>query len=133
MDKKKLFTILIGLMLIGLMATSVLNFGIGGDGDRFKYRDYVFGRTQAGWVTYKDDKPIFLLYDPRDIEHLEANVNIDSLYSVSKIYLSVNPGDSINRAVQEFFRNIKFNVPIINACTVDVEVCADLPIKNLIH
>jgi hypothetical protein len=71
--------------------------------------------------------------NPKDLENIQIpNINLQDLNSAQKIYLSINPNENIQQAYAYFNTNIKplLNTILINSCTINIEKCADLPLKT---
>lgn len=132
-NKKKIFVIGIGIFIIGIMVLSVLDLSINNSQqtEKVTYKGINFVKTNNGWLGYKDDKPVYLVYSPLETANITMNINnIELLSLTSKNYLSSLPEDGLNEAISSFINRARLQRTPVSACYEDIKSCADLPIKT---
>jgi len=128
--KKLILPIILSFLMIGSVFTVFLS---GSNENKIKYHNLKFTKTNEGWSSYLNDQKIVLMNNPKDLENIQIpNINLQDLNSAQKIYLSINPNENIQQAYAYFNTNIKplLNTILINSCTINIEKCADLPLKT---
>ncbi len=134
---KKILTLTLGVFIIGTMILSIFGYSRGsgaslGNVNYYDYNGYKFIETEQGWLTYINNNPVVFYFGPRDLENFQASVDLrtNNLNYLEKIYLSFNPNENLQLAIQEFTKFIKFNSNFVIACSEDVTGCENLPIKT---
>ncbi len=133
---KKIAPIIIGLFIIAVMVLSVLEIGNNNNEETIKYNDHKFTKINDRWVTYIDKSRIALLYNPKELEGINADVNYNSLLLSNKIYLSINYEDQgLFIPANEIIINknlLGLTNQMIAACSYDNSVCKEknLPFKT---
>ncbi|MFH0936338.1 MAG: hypothetical protein V1815_01510 [Candidatus Woesearchaeota archaeon] len=127
--------LILPLILVFLMIGSTFTIFLSGSSNEneVKYNNLKFTKTDEGWLSYINNQKIVLMNNPKDLENIQiSNINLQDLNSAQKIYLSINPNENIQQAYLHFNINIKplLKSNIINSCTVDIEKCANIPIKT---
>lgn len=130
MASKKLITLLLAFFIITIMVASVLNSRSINSENTIKYKGYKFIKSDQGWLTYINDQPIILNNNPKDLENIQINFNLNDLNSNEKIYLSLNPNDNLNLAIAKFSTYIELSPRIVPSCYEDNEQCSNSPIKT---
>ncbi len=128
--RKELYTYLIGIFIIMLMVLSVVNLN-SDEEEQIEYGELTFVPTNSGYLAYDGDDPIVVLSNPEELKELEVEgMDVSSLDSLSKVYISLNPEDSYQNAVYDFYNNMELTTWTTEACYEDSEACATLPIKT---
>lgn len=126
--KKKIFSIVIGLFFIFIMAMSALYYGLDDSGtEKVEYNGLKFVNTGEGWVAYNNEEKIVIWTDPRELE--DYNVDISGFEILNKVYLSLNLEENIRYAVNDLEKNFEFK-QLSLACFEDNELCAEMPLKT---
>lgn len=118
-----------------IMITSILGFMNSPDTEQqYKYNDHLFTQTDKGWITYVNNRPLLLAYDPQSLESISIDdISLSELNSAQKTYLSTNPEDNLNQvALYNFQQNIipLLSARLVTSCTVDIPQCSEKPIKT---
>ncbi len=130
-NKKKIFVIGIGIFIISIMVLSVLDINNSQETEKVTYKGINFVKTYNGWLGYKDDNPIYLVYNPLETANITMNINNIDLFSLTaKNYISSLPEDGLNEAISNFINRARLQRTPINSCYKDTKSCADLPIKT---
>lgn len=130
--KKLILPLILVFLMIGSIFTIFLS-GSSNNSNEVTYNNLKFTKTDTGWISYINNKQIVLINNPNDLKNIQIpNINLQDLNSAQKIYLSVNPNENIQQAYALFNTDIKplLRSNIINACTVDIAKCANLPLKT---
>ncbi|MBI2667961.1 hypothetical protein HYX17_04310 [Candidatus Woesearchaeota archaeon] len=135
-DKKNL-TIILGIFIIGTMILSTFGYSsfsgfTSADANYYDYNEYKFIETNQGWSTYINNNQVVFFFGPRDLEDFQLDVDLKSnnLDYLEKVYISFNPDDNLQPAIQEFIKFIKIESNFVIACSEDVKGCENLPIKT---
>jgi hypothetical protein len=134
--RKEFFTILIGAFFILLMALSAVNMGSNDEDvlDTVEYNGLEFSTAlnYNGWLaTTETGQQIILTYSPEFLSEIELDkVNLKSFNEKEKVYLSINPYETVQVALQDFQANIQFQARYVISCYEDNDVCKDLPLKT---
>jgi hypothetical protein len=128
--KKLILPLILVFLMIGSVFTVFLSDN--NNENEIKYNNLKFTKTNEGWLSYINDRKIVLINNPKDLENIQININLQDLNSAQKIYLSINPNENIQQAYIHFNANIKplLKSILINSCTLDIEKCANLPLKT---
>ena len=134
MDKKKKYNLVFAIFIISILVFSILGYAFKGSPNTTKFKGFKFTKNNQGlWTTRINDKSIYLLNNPKELENI-SNINIDvsKLNNLQKIYLSSDPSEPINNLLVGFSANI---LPLITttmrqACFVDIYACKDFPLKD---
>jgi hypothetical protein len=129
--KKQFFTYLIGIFIIMLMVLSVVSLDSNED-EAIEYNDLKFVASASGYLAYTEDKEqIIILTNPTELLELESTeITLNSLVTLEKIYISLNPTDNYQNAVYDLTRNIALPTQQVLACHEDNELCTDLPLRT---
>lgn len=88
--------LLIGGIIAFVMIASIIGFAVTNTSDevqnRVKYKDYVFYRTESGWVTTIANTRFGFRSIPLDLE----NITMPNLIIPSKVYLTTDSSEMIN-------------------------------------
>ena len=128
--------LILPLILVFLMIGSIFTIFLSGSSNNLNevtYNNLKFTKTDTGWISYINNKQIVLINNPNDLKNIQIpNINLQDLNSAQKVYLSVNPNENIQQAYALFNTDIKplLRLNVINACTVDIQKCANLPLKT---
>lgn len=131
--KKQFLTVLIGIFFIALMVLSALYYGYDKDSTgKIDYQGLSFVQTDSGWLAYvNDQEKITIATNPDDLDVEFEKVDYYPVESLGKIYLSVNPYDQVQSAVQELERNgFLEQQTVVMACYEDNDACSELPLKT---
>lgn len=131
-NKTRLF---LPIFIALIMITSILGFMHSPDTEQqYKYNGHLFTQTDKGWVTYVNNRPLSLAYDPQSLESISIDdISLSELNSAQKTYLSTNPEDNLNQvALYNFQQNIipLLSTRLVTSCTVDIPKCSEKPIKT---
>jgi hypothetical protein len=132
-SNKNYYIILLGAMIIVIMVGSAMDLWKNDKNEgAYEYKGLKFTQTEAGWMAYKaDNSQLVLFTNPAELANMTIpSVNTDMLNYYSKIYLSYNPKERVRTALSQFIRNIPITPLVVQACTVDNELCKDLPLKT---
>jgi len=131
--KKQFFSILVGLFFIGIMVFSALYYGMDKEEiQKVEYNGLTFVQTNQGWMSYvNDEDSIILSYNPEEIDEEFEKVSYAHMKTLGKVYLSTNPYDNVQSAIQELYRNgFLDQTQVVIACYEDNEACSELPLKT---
>ena len=114
-----------------LMVLSVVNLNSDEEG-AIEYNDLKFVASSSGYLAYNsDEEQIIILTNPTELLDLEiGSISLNSLSSLEKIYISLNPNDDYQNAIYDFSRNIPLPSQQVLSCYEDHEDCSDLPLKT---
>ncbi|MDD4878675.1 MAG: hypothetical protein PHO02_06620 [Candidatus Nanoarchaeia archaeon] len=132
-SNKKMYVGLLGLMIIAIMVGSAADLWRGDEKEgAYEYKGLSFAQTDAGWVAYKpDNSQVWIMTNPAELENITIPyLNTAMLRTYGKLYVTYNPKERVRAALNQFFKNIPVPQLVVPACTVDVEECAELPLKN---
>lgn len=129
---KKVLTSFLGIFLISVMVLSAL--GLNPDAEeKVVYKDMKFYHADTGkWQTFlADGKQVVVSTDPSAFAAMDVpSLDFSSLSSLQKLYISMNPQDSVQNAVYD----IDFNLPLPPqtdlACYEDNDQCSTFPLKT---
>lgn len=126
----KIVKIALPIFICCIMITSILGYMNSSSSEKIKYKGYKFYKIEDKFVGYINDVKVILMNNPNELENYSINLNLDSLNSAQKIYLSINPKDKLFLGTLE--TNIfPFLIPkLIISCYEDNEECANLPLKT---
>ncbi len=130
--KQKLVTAAIGGFIILVMVGSLMqSYGEEKQGLQ-TYKGIEFTNTGNGWVGYTGGgKQVFLATSPSELKNISIQIPyISTLNLLDKIYISSDPRESVRTALYMFEKNIPLSPTKVGACTVDIQACVDLPLKN---
>lgn len=132
-SNKKLFVGFLGLMIIAIMVLSVMNASNDDEeAGSYEYKGLSFAQTDAGWVAYKpDNSQVWIMTNPKELENITIPyVNTAMLMTYGKLYVTYNPKERVRIALNQFFKNIPVPQLVVPACTVDIDECVNVPLKN---
>lgn len=133
-SNKKIYIGFLGLMIIAIMVGSAADLWKGDDEVQgaYEYNGLSFAQTDAGWVAYRpDNSQVWILTNPKELENITLPyVNTAMLRTYSKLYVTYNPKERVKAALNQFFKNMPVPQLVVPACTVDIEECKDMPLKN---
>lgn len=137
--REKSYTkLVISLFIAFIMVSSILGYyyGTSEDIESYKYNEYNFKKIDNRWVTYIGKTPYYLTYDPKSLEDIEINrnLNLAEFNSAKKIYLTFNPDEIPGEVISEmqiyFMPLLSSKVFFIMACTEDIPRCEDAVLKT---
>ncbi|MBU2589312.1 MAG: hypothetical protein KKB39_00955 [Nanoarchaeota archaeon] len=130
--KRNIYLYFLGALIVLIMVGGAINMDSDDDGDSYDYKGIKFVRMNEGWSAYLDDgRQIFVLSNPAELNNLTiSNVYFSGLNNLEKIYITYNPEERVRTALSQFYNGIKLTPRKVPACTVDIELCADVPIKT---
>lgn len=128
--RKQLYIYLIGVFIISIMVFSVIN--LNSETEKIiEYNGLKFIETSSSYIANKENRQIQIITNPKDLKDIQTQkINLNTLNSLSKIYISLNPYSSYQTALYDFYRNINLAPLKIDACYEDSELCSNLPIKT---
>ncbi len=131
-SRKRMYVGLLGLLIIAIMVGSALQWGREEDEGAVEYKGLKFAQTNAGWVAFKpDNSQLLLLTSPAELQNMTIPyLGVQKLNTYSKIYVTYNPKERVRAALNQFFKNVPITPLVVPACTVDIELCAESPLKN---
>lgn len=132
-SNKKLYVGFLGLLIIAIMVGSAMDLWKDEEEQGgYEYKGLSFAQTDAGWVAYKpDNTQVWIMTNPKELENITLPyVNTAMLKTYGKLYVTYNPKERIRVALNQFFKNIAVPQLVVPACTVDIEECVDMPLKN---
>jgi len=128
--RKEFMTYGVGLFIIVIMATSALSMW-GGEEEGVEYGGLTFVETGYGWQTYIGNQKILISSYPELLENVTIDsVNFGNLNLMSKIYISINPYDGYQQALNDFQSNIQILPQTVYACYEDNDLCSDMVLKD---
>jgi|SRR3989344_1506377 len=133
--QSKLKKLILPLFIIFIMVFSIFGYfsDSNGNAEKKDYHGYKFVDSGQGWITYKGDKQIIIQTDPSILQYYQdINIKLDDLNSAEKIYLTLNPQESVYGAANILLNQLQSltSTQIILACTEDVEECSNIPLKT---
>lgn len=132
-SSKKYYIAFLGLMIIAIMVGSAADLWRNDEEQQgIEYNGLKFAQTDMGWVAFKpDNSQLTIMTNPNELKNITLPyVNLAMLKTYSKVYVTYNPKERVRVALNQFFRNIPVAPLVVPACTVDVEECAEMPLKN---
>jgi len=131
----KLKKLILPLFIIFIMVFSIFGYFSASNEtiEKEEYHGFSFVKSDQGWLTYKEDRPLLIQTDPSLLESIsEISISLDELNTAQKIYLTFNPQEDIYRASNQLSIQLSslINTPIVLACTEDVEECSNTPLKT---
>ena len=122
----------LGALIILIMVGGAINMDTEDDGDSYDYNGIKFVRVNEGWLAYLGDgKQIYVLNNPGELNNMSlSNVYYSNLNMMEKIYITYNPEERVRTALSQFYNGISLTPRKVPACSVNVELCADVPIKT---
>ena len=134
-DRKKMYTVLLGLFFIGTMVLSILGFSGGGidpnvQGSETTYGGRKFAQTEGRWITYlEDETPITIAVNPDQLQSYE-NLDLSIFEGRQKVYLSAPPTGDLAQAVAYLKSRINQFKTTVLSCEKDNLGCENLPLKT---
>ena len=122
---KRILVYLMGFFIILIMIASVLN--IGEKEEKQKYNNYVFTKTERGWLTYVNNQAIMFNYLPQELEDITIpSLNLNS----KKVYILIDPEEITiqDYNIQRLIYTLRYlNINTFLACSKETN-CPDIPI-----
>jgi len=126
----------IPLFIIGIMILSTFGVMIGGlssDTEVLKYHNFIFKKSNNGYVFNANGQQYYILESPLNVEKFYTEYPIDFLQDINtkKIYLDVSNEKDIEYS-GKIYTNLKGKINLDLSCVqgAESERCANLPIKN---
>ncbi|MDI6737669.1 MAG: hypothetical protein QME12_04080 [Nanoarchaeota archaeon] len=133
-SNKKLYVGFLGILIIAIMVGSAMDLWRNDDEQQgaIEYNGLKFAQTDRGWVASKpDNSKVWIMTNPNELKNISVPyVNLAMLKTYGKVYVTSNPKERVRSAMSQFFRNIPAAPLVVPACTVDIEECAEMPLKN---
>ena len=136
-EKRNKRSLILPIFIASIMILSVFGVIIGNLGNSeetspniLEYKGLKFTKTDSGWQTSINNFQVNTLNSPNELNDIILNIPMESLKSVSKVYISRNPKDynkNLDLFLQANLRQL-FNTQI--ACNIDIEECKNLPLKT---
>jgi len=132
LSKKQIYLIALGAIIIVIMVGSAIDVYKGKDEGLYEYKGIKFRKAEGNWFAYlSDGRKVVIMSDPAELANITlSNVDISQFNLLSKVYISYNPKERVRNALVEFYREIPLNTLKVPACTVENELCTELPIKT---
>ncbi len=131
---KRFISILMGLFIISIMVFSILYYGLDNTGqEKIEYKGLTFTQTSLGWQTYTNsNQRILIQTNPEYLDFVTylGFGDIEYFFSLQKIYVSFNPEENVASALIDFQANTPSGVSLVGACSVESELCVQLPLKT---
>jgi hypothetical protein len=130
--KQKTMSGLIGGLIILIMVGSALNFYDEDAENKQEYNGIEFMNTGNGWLGYTEEgREVSILTSPAELKNITTpNIDISNLNLLQKIYITYDPRHKVRGALYQFQKSISLSPRLVGACTVDVELCAEMPLKT---
>ena len=136
--KKNKRKLVLPLLIAFIMVSSIfagIFYGASGEDPAttlsFDYNGYTFEQQGQIWVTTPSDGvPLQLSYNPEQLGTDIPSLPLVQLQNAQKIYISIKPIQSDQRAPGELYANLKPRKNVVFSCFEDVEGCESLPLKT---
>ena len=105
------------------------------DSSTQEYAGVLFKQQGTSWSASVNNKALLLRYNPLDVSSSFSELldlfPLQTLFTASKIYLTVMPGEQVQLPLQELYTNLKpFTPNLFLACGQEGPGCENLPLKT---
>lgn len=129
--KKNAYMYFLGALIILIMVGGAINMD-SDSAESYDYNGIKFVKINEGWLANLDaGKQVFVLNSPAELKNMTLpKISFYGLNTMQKVYISYNPEERVRTALSQFTKGIPLMPRLVPACTVDVPLCADVPIRT---
>lgn len=126
----KIVKIALPIFICFIMITSILGYMNSSNSEKIKYKDYKFYKIEDKFIGYVGDVKVILMNNPNGLDSYRSKIKLTDLNEAQKIYLSLNPKDSL------FLGTLENNIfpflvsKVVISCYEDNEECVSSPLKT---
>src|SRR3989338_169739 len=131
MVKNKTLKVAIAIFTGLIMISSILGVLTSNQEEDVKeYKGYEFVLSNYGWLTYKDNKQIFIISDPDKIKNTTLTPVYVNFNTYDKVYFTINPEDGAKTAISNLYTKLPFPQRNSLACYEDFNSCQEMILKT---